>query len=85
MIVSGRSRRFSRGTGICGELYAAVWNRFRIVIVMALPAIIVELITGSISTSYGIQHFPVLLIICAIFMGAIFTLVTNSISKKIMV
>jgi FHS family glucose/mannose:H+ symporter-like MFS transporter len=70
-----------------GELYPEIsGTAFSIVIVLALAGnSLLNYLVGMVSKLWGIVNFPVIIIICVVFMTLLYSIVSKIISKKIKV
>lgn len=73
--------------GYVGELYPEIsGTAFSIVIVLALAGnSLLNYLVGMVSKLWGIVNFPVIIIICVVFMTLLYSIVSKIISKKIKV
>jgi fucose permease len=70
--------------GYVGELYANLsGTAFSVVLVMALTGnTLINYLVGAVAQSYGIQKFPIILVICAVIMALLLSVSLSKISTK---
>jgi len=70
--------------GYVGELYANLsGTAFSVVLVMALTGnTLINYLVGAVAQSYGIQKFPIILVICVVIMALLLSVSLSKISTK---